>query len=345
MLAPMIRASLLLAVFGSAFAFGCGDDGTTPPDAGGATWQLLGEGRPSSLLAAWASSVDDAWVVGGREGAGGAPVAYHFDGTAWTSLDTGLTNVDLWQVFGFAGGDVFLAGSNGTILRYRDGAFETIPTPSTDIVFGLWGSAPDDVWAVGGQTTGRAFVWHYTGGAQFDAVSGVPAELDTGGAVWKVVGRAANDVWMSASRGLVLHWDGQALSNEHIGTTEEALFSIGCGSERCVTVGGVTLANGVLYEDGGAGWSSHVPTDDGPVWRGITPTAEIPYVVGAFGSVIRRTETGWVSEPHGLTQKSLHAAWGTADGSVFAVGGDFDQPITKAGVLLFKGSVTLPALP
>ena len=317
---------------------GCGGG---DPDGEG-HWQLLGSSRTSSLLAAWASGVDDAWIVGGREGLGTAPVAYHFDGTAWTRLDTGLVDVDLWQVFGFADGTVFLGGSNGTIVRYRAGEGLTpITTPTTDTVFGLWGSASSDVWAVGGTTTGRAFVWHYTGTA-FESVPGVPSDLATG-TVWKVTGRTATDVWMSCSKGMVLHWDGQALSNESIGTTEQSLFSIGCSDTRCVTAG-TNLTNGVLYVNEGAGWTSRVPTLDGPVWRGVTPTGANTYVVGLVGAVIRADGDQWVSEPHGLTVQPLHAVWSTPD-AVFAVGGQFDRAITTDGVALFKGAVDLPPLP
>lgn len=323
-----------------ALGTGCGgDDGT----AASGTWQLLGEGRPSSLLAAWSSGLDNVWIVGGREGTGGAPALLHYDGTAWEQRDAGVTNVDLWQVFGF-GDTVFVGGSNGTILRYRNGAFEKIATPSTDIVFGLWGTSPDDVWAVGGQTSGRAFVWHYTGGSEFVAVPGVPASLDTGGAVWKVVGRAANDVYMSASQGLVLHWDGAALSSSTVGASGESLFSLGCNAERCVTAGSNTT-NGVLYENTGADWVSKVPTLDGPVWRGVTPTGEHAYVVGQFGAVLRRDGNGWVPDSHGLTIETLHAAWSDDDGNLFTVGGKFDRALTIDGVVLFKGSSELPPLP
>ena len=319
--------------------FGCGGgDGTTEP----ARWQLLGEQRPSSLLAAWSSGIDNVWIVGGREGVGGAPTVFRYDGSAWAKLDSGQTNVDLWQVFGF-GDVVFLGGSNGTILRYENGTFTKITTPSTDIVFGLWGTSANDVWAVGGQNTGRAFVWRYQG-TEFVAVPGVPAELDTGGAVWKVSGRAANDVWMSASRGFVLHWDGQALTSERIGGTGESLFSIGCTMTRCATAGSNTT-NGVLYENEGAGWASKVPTMDGPIWRGVTPIGEPTYVVGQFGAVLRRDGDGWKAETHGLTIEALHAAWADDDGNLFAVGGKFDRAITLDGILLFKGSAELPALP
>ena len=331
-----MRSAIIVAL---ALLSSCGDDGTSDP----AHWQLLGEHRPSSLLATWASSVDDVWVVGGREGAGGEPSVFHYDGTAWTKLATGYPNVDLWQVFGFAGGPVYFGGSNGTILRYQNGAFEKLTTPATDITFGLWGSSPDDVWAVGGQTTGRAFVWRYRGTA-FEAVPDVPPQLVTSGTVWKVTGRAADDVWMSAAQGFVLHWDGATLSSQQIGAESESLFSIGCHASGCVTVG-TNTTNGVLYQDEGQGWTSRVPTADGPVWRGMTPTGEHPYVVGMFGAVIRLTTSGWTTETHGLTTESLHAAWADADENVFAVGGQFDRALTTEGVLIYKGSTELPALP
>ena len=332
-----MRPLLIAAVL---FLTSCGEDGPTVTEK---TWHLLGERRPSSLLATWATGIDNVWVVGGREAAGAGPTVLHYDGAAWAKLDSGQINVDLWQVFGFADGTVFLGGSNGTILRYRNGTFEKLPTPSPDIVFGLWGSSSNDVWAVGGQTTGRGFVWRFQGTA-FEVVSGVPAEL-ANGTVWKVTGRAANDVWMSCSRGLVLHWDGQTLANERIGGMEESLFSIGCQATRCVTAG-TNITNGVLYQNDGQGWASKVPTQDGPVWRGVTPTGEHTYVVGMLGSVLRLTTDGaWVSDPHGLTTEALHAVWTDADGNLFAVGGKFDRALTIDGVLLYTGKTEVPPLP
>jgi hypothetical protein len=317
----------------------CGGGG----DGKAARWQKLGEIRPSSFLAAWSDSPDNVWIVGGREGSGGSPAVWHFDGNAWTKHDTGQLNVDIWNVFGF-GDTVFFGGSNGTILRYKDGNFVKLTTPTTDITFGLWGTSETDVWAVGGQFSGKAFVWRYQGGTEFTAVPGVPTELDTGGAVWKVTGRSATDVWMSASRGLVLHWDGSALSSERIGGTGESLFSIGCSSTRCVAAGS-NITNGVIYENAGSGWVSAAPTPDGPIWRGVTPVGEHQYVVGQLGAVLRRDAAGWVSDTPGLTEETLHAAWADADGNLFAVGGKFDRPLTIDGVLLFKGAPELSPLP
>ncbi len=287
--------------------------------------------------------MDDVWIVGGREGPGQGPVVFHFDGTSWTKLDTGVVDVDLWQVFGFAGGPVYMGGSNGNVLRYhRNGTFERLSAPTTGVVFGLWGSAPDAMWAVGGQPAGPALISRLEGGG-FVEVPGAPADLATGGAVWKVSGRSATEVWMSASRGYVLRWDG-ALAPFKIGADDESLFSMGCNAVRCITAGADTT-NGVLYENESHQWVSKVPSADEPQFRGVTPVGNAMYIVGQFGAIRRRTDTGWESESQRLTTESLHAAWSDADGNVFAVGGRFDRTPTTNGVVIFKGAATLPMLP
>ena len=325
-------------------AAACGGGGGGGDDDGGspAAWQALGEHRPSSLLSVWSSGLDNIWVVGGREAIGMPPTVLHYNGTAWTKLDPGVSNVDLWNVFGFADA-VYLGGSNGTILRFKNDAFELLTTPTTDIVFGMWGSSSSDVWAVGGENAGSPFVWRLQGGSTFDVVPGVPAELTTG-PVWKVTGRSATDVYMSAQQGLVLHWNGTALSSQTVGQFEESLFSLGCSATRCVTAGG-NITNGVLYEDDGQGFMSRVPTPDGPVWRGVTPVGDDFYVVGQFGAALHLVGDQWVSDPTGKSPPAYHAAWANPDGTAFAVGGDFDRVPTIDGLLVYKGVAPLPPLP
>ena len=63
-------------------ATACGDDAATPDAPMSATWQLIASKQPSSLLAAWAPSIDNVWIVGGREGIGGAPTVWHRDASA-----------------------------------------------------------------------------------------------------------------------------------------------------------------------------------------------------------------------------------------------------------------------
>ncbi len=328
-----------ITLFISALLVSCsGDDGATPP-----RWSLLAEGRASSLLGVWGTSATDVWVVGADQRDGTGPTVLHYDGAGWTRLATGETSGDLWWVTG-VGDSVFLGGSRGVLLRYRSGTFAKLATPNTNVVFGIWGSAADDVWAVGGLPGGSgAFVWRYDG-TTVSSVAGLPADLASAGTVWKVNGCAANDVWMSATSSTVLHYDGASLVREDVGASDESLFSIACDQDQITTAGGNTT-NGVLYERDATAWTLRTPTVDGPVLRGIAVSGEHAYAVGQFGAVLRRQDGRWNAEPpHGLTTESLHAAWIDPDGGLWTVGGRFDRAQPSDGVMLYKGSAQVLAV-
>ena len=124
---------IYLALFGA-----CGTSEPSPKDMD-PSWTLLAQDAPAALLSVWGTGARDVWVTGGRAELDGAPtVLHHRDG--WTHVDAGVTGSDLWAVFGFEGGDVLFAGADGTIVRYRDGAFERMATPRTGTIFGLWGT-------------------------------------------------------------------------------------------------------------------------------------------------------------------------------------------------------------
>lgn len=300
---------------------------------GGATWAVVTEGQPAALLSAWGTSASDVWVVGGDPRDGTGPLVYHYDGEAWTKLDTGLRSVDLWWVTGFAGGPIYMSGSNGTIVRYQDGAFEPMTTPGNFIVFGLWGAAPDDVWAVGGSFGGNGFVWRYDGAA-WTPLAGVPADITSQGTCWKVNGRAADDVWISATNGTTLHWNGAALERMDV-PVEASLLSVAGNSKRFVTVGG--SFDGVLYENDGSGWKAALPPG-GPTLTGVAVSEDDAYAVGQFGAVLRRGDGGtWAVDKPRVTDQNLHAAWIDPSGGVWAVGGHFDTPPMRDGVLIHKG--------
>jgi hypothetical protein len=193
-----------LAVLGTWCLLACGGGGTDP------AFTVVAEGQPSSLLSVWGTTSSDVWVVGGDPRNDTGPIALHYDGTSWTKHDTGLRNVDLWWVYGFAGGPVFMSGSGGKIVKFENGTFTPMTTPGTLIVFGMWGAAPNDLWAVGGNFSGGGFAWHYDGTA-WVAQAGLPPALESSGTLFKVGGRASNDVWMVGTTGTAIHWNGSAL--------------------------------------------------------------------------------------------------------------------------------------
>lgn len=338
------HSALLLASL--ALAPGPGCDGTDA--ASDASWGLLTEDEPSALLSVWSAGDSDVWAVGGDDRAESeqGPLVLHHDGTEWQRLDAGVRDVDLWSVFGFAGGPVLLGGSAGTILRVRSGQREeTFPTPSAGIVFGLWGAAPDDVWAVGQTPEREGFVWHFDGTGWSDVP--LPTQLDGAGTVFKVSGRSADDVWMCGADGVVLRWrDGGpleqvALGDESGSRVTATLLSIGMNSERVVVAGGD--ASGTIYEHDGAGWAAaSLPAAPGGLWRGVAMNDDAAFVVGDLGLAMRRRPGGsWAFEEPQLTGESLHAAWLDPGGTLWAVGGKFTGQPTSDGVLIRRGG-TVP---
>ena len=137
------------AAFGILLALSaCPPEPPPPPK-----WAIVAEKLPNALLSVWGTSASDVWTVGSDTGDGKGPLVLHFDGTSWERKETGSTG-DLWWVFGFADGPVYVGGEGGKILRYTNGTFTRLTTPGTAVVSGIWGATPDDVWAVGAESGG-----------------------------------------------------------------------------------------------------------------------------------------------------------------------------------------------
>ena len=295
---------------------------------------------PGALISVWGTSTTDVWATGADPGDGLGPMVLHFDGAGWTRLDTG-TRGDLWWVFGFAGGPVFFGGQGGRILRYSAGLFETMPTPATpgtSIVFGIWGSAPDDVWAVGGTGTSGAFAWRFDGVSWADA-PGLPASLGSSASLFKVWGTAANDVWLVGTGGTIVHHDGLSATVAPPVTTR-TLFTVHAASTaRSAAVGGG--AAGVILENDGAGWVDVSPAGTALLF-GVSlsaTNADDGYAVGLGGAVVRRSASGWAPEPTGLdVYETLHAVWIDPGGGVWAAGGQVFAPPLVQGVLIHRGA-------
>jgi hypothetical protein len=327
--------SLARCILGIAMLAACGGGGDDEP-----AWVVVAQAQPSALLSVWSASATDVWVVGGDPRDGTGPIVEHYDGTAWTKLDSGQRNVDLWWVTGFANGPVFMSGSNGTILRYQNGAFEKLTTPGNLIVFGMWGAAPNDVWAVGGNFGGGGFAWRFDGNA-WTVFPDVPADVTSQGTCFKVNGRSADNVWISGTNGLTLHWNGALLERTDV-PVEASLLSVAGNAVRFVTVGGAF--DGVLYENEGSGWHSALPSG-GPRLTGVAVSDDQYVTVGEFGAVLRRGSTSWASDKH-VTDQNLHAAWiDPATGGMWAVGGHFDTPPMRDGVLIHRGDPVPASFP
>jgi hypothetical protein len=161
---------------------------------------------------------------------------------------TGEAQGNLWWVFGFAGGPIYMGGEGGVILRHQDGAFTRMATPGTDTVFGIWGATPDDVWAVGGASdSSGGFAWRLAGDT-WTAEPTLPAEISSNAAIWKVFGTARmTRGWSAATASR-----STGTAPAHAGDTGvgSSLFTVHAQDGRYAAVGG--LASGIIVEHDGA---------------------------------------------------------------------------------------------
>lgn len=110
----------------------------------------------ATLWGVWAASATDAWAVGGTpEGGTAAPndIVMHWDGSAWTkqSLPGTPLGRSLYKVWGTASDDLYAVGESGTTW-HRKGTTWTLETnPATSNLFAVYGCSATDVYAVGGQ--------------------------------------------------------------------------------------------------------------------------------------------------------------------------------------------------
>jgi hypothetical protein len=138
----------------------------------------------SSIDTHTTSALQDVWGAGGQLFVvGDAGVARHFDGTSWASVDLGGEH-QLLGVWGTSAQAIWAVGSQpvhgdvdgaeAEVFRWQAGAWVKqagfVEERGAAGFYGLSGSGPDDVWAVGtkfpsGAAAGFAFVAHFDGSA------------------------------------------------------------------------------------------------------------------------------------------------------------------------------------
>ena len=320
-----LKFALLLPLL--VFALACGSGAADESES----WSTVFRNLPAALTSVWGTGADDIWTVGADPGDGLGPLVVHYDGAKWTELESGHEG-DLWWVFGFRDGPVFMGGQNGLVLRYAAGVFERMETPGSATVYGIWGVAPDDLWAVGGNVTGGAFAWRFDGESWTEA-AGFPPGLSRSESMFKVWGRSNSEVWLVGTGGTVLRYDGSGFAPAD-STSAVNLFTVHGSDDVAVAVGG--SGDGVIVENDGSGWRDVTPSNTAHVmgtWLG----GDTGYAVGVEGSVLRREGAEWRSVKTGIDlSEELHAVWVDPDGGVWAVGGRVLAPPLVDGVLVHR---------
>ncbi len=278
----------------------------------------------SWFLSVWGQP-EDLWAVGGQPDPSTYQVLRRQDGN-WSNVEIPLTVPLLNWVFGFDG-EVFFVGDQGVVVHLAgESDWSIMDTPTDQDLWGVWGSSPTDVWAVGGDPFpgGEPTVIHYDG-TSWEAVETPELMRANVFAFFKVWGSGPNDIWVVGQRGAVIHYDGATWTEELIGASVDLISLWGTGPDRIAVVGG--RGNGTLYTYDGSTWEEAniplgLPGLNG-VWVG-----ETIHVVGEQGTIYTFDfDTGEPIEDQSLaTSLTLHAIFGDGE-RLTTVGGNLNSPV------------------
>lgn len=220
-------------------------------------------------------------------------------------------------VWGSASDDVFAVGELGRILHYDGNAWSRMPDVDEAELMAVWGSGPTDVYAVGHVTgTNWRSISYYDGNDWGFQPTGRP----TGwfGTFRGVWGMSDGVIVAVGDGGLIIHHKDNAWSHTYTDNRRQLLAVWGSAAEDIYAVG----ARGELVHYDGQGWSS-VESGVDAVLTGIWGTSGNDiYVVGhdyTHGIILHWDGHEWQS----LNLTAPHpqyAVWGNGAGNVFAVG-------------------------
>jgi hypothetical protein len=292
-----------------------------------------------ALYCIWGPEPGLLYAVAGQPQDGGLSRGglWRFDGAQWSAeaLPDGVPGLN-W-VFG-VGTRRVLVGELGVIL-VRDGdagPWEQHGCGTILPLWGVWGAAEDDVWAVGGDGFLRDPV-----ACRFDGATWTAWELPTPAveshALYKIWGTGADDVWAVGDAGLLLHWTGpvEGWALVPSGTEFDLISLWGSGPAEILAVGGRTT--GVLSRWDGAQWTTaEVPALAGlnGVWMAPDGTATVVGPQGGAGTVAPGALT--VDVEQSGTGLALHGVYGLPGVERWAVGGSLDMAPPYVGIVLHR---------
>lgn len=267
----------------------------------------------------------------------------------WEQIAGGVGESRFTAVWGASADSLLATGTDHVLMRSTRGQWTLEPAPpSASALYGLWGRAPNDVFAVGD----NGLVIHFDGDAWSVMTTSVNARLnDVWGGDAPAVYAAGTEV--SAAGGRVLKFDGASWTpmSARFDNGLNAIWAMG----PVIFVGG---DSGYLARYDGVSWSSLAPAPGTYAWRdawGVSATdaffvgdgghvaryqrgtvtvsavttatlwgvfgfaANDVWAVGDAGTIVHYDGTSWSTVP-AVTASTLRAIYGFADGRVVAVG-------------------------
>jgi hypothetical protein len=273
----------------------------------------------------------------------------HFDGQRWSLVPTDVETISgtgdrpavflsgVWalspiRAYAVGGGTSASSPMNSVVVKWDGNAWTTISKGMTGELIDIWGTADDNLWAVGYEpcslSSNCGVIVH------FDGVQWSRASVDPVApkfvSVW---GSSPSDVWAlgdlsAAAMGTskVVHWDGSSWKvqfegpdrtffNDIHGVAADDFWIVGatnfgtCGDLVCSAI---YHYNGSTFVDVSAGRTASIRS----VWAASSNNA---WAVGVLGDILHWDGQSW-SQGALPEQTELTAIWGASGADVWAVG-------------------------
>jgi hypothetical protein len=188
----------------------------------GSKWSDVSLNQDRPLSAVFATSANEVLIAASNPGD-----VFHFDGNGWQEDGHYFGVTSVYTLFATSPSDVWLGTqwnfSMGPTHHFDGNSWSTKQTGSDSGVISIWGSGPNDVWALGGDGT----ILHYVGSSW---TTGVPSTQANA-----LFGTSANDVWAVGAD--VRHFDGTSWQLSALTPASEWSSISGVGPDQIWALG------------------------------------------------------------------------------------------------------------
>jgi len=173
----------------------------------GKKWQHVSASTSMNLFSLHGSAANNIW------GGGDGGRVLRTGGGAWTSLTSGAGTV-FYSIFTLGSSATWAGGGAGKMMFWNGGSWagQATGTSTQQNFYDLWGTASNNVYAVGGNDR-RLMRFN---GSKWNDVLGA-------GTLYGIHGNTATNIFATGGSGTVLHYDGTTWTQETVPTKEHLL--------------------------------------------------------------------------------------------------------------------------
>jgi hypothetical protein len=211
----------------------------------------------------------------------------------------------------WAGTDgAWAVGDQSTILEGHGASWTRQPDLDSMLdLHGVWGAAPNDVWAVGTRASAGRI-------AHYDGTQWTLLPTAFGAGLNAVAGSSSTDVWAVGDASSSFHWNGSAWQTvDASAATPHPLVAVTATAGRAYAVTDSTL---VIAWDG-TSWKPYVAPNAPGALSGVWGQTDL-WATGLAGGVWRSTGGQWNTVLDPMMSNPMTGVWGTGDANVWAVG-------------------------